>query len=270
MENSTQAIYMAASVLVAVMIMSLIVFLFNNISDIKDQEEKDAYANDIAAFNKEYEAFKSNVMYGYKVITCINKAVDNNNKSNDAGDGLVQVVVKLKTDLKESLEFYHIKNGKKVKIYDSADSYFGNNIKFKNIFKDYIVSDSYSFETNYSPNDYLKKVNTTNNTHKLDSKELKLLNESSTNNANYKNKYKKNDISTENVLYKLSKLSDKEIVRDNNGWVDETGQKILSTTLSSVKWTTVGADFLKRKFKCTSIDYNENTGYVDTIVFEER
>jgi len=42
-----------------------------------------------------------------------------------------------------------------------------------------------------------------------------------------------------------------------------------ATDWYSATWKTAAYDFKTRKFRCTGVHYNDNTGYVDKISFEE-
>ena len=83
----------------------------------------------------------------------------------------------------------------------------------------------------------------------------------------YPNKTKQDKTEWEkNGLYNLLKHQadieiyienkDPDTSKANDGW-------------SYIKWTTCFADFKKRKFKCKDINYNNDTGVVDKIEFEE-
>ena len=80
MENTAKALEIVAGVLLAVIIISLIVYFFSTISEWPSQEDEMQSAEQLAQFNLEYEVYEKNAMYGVDVISCLNKARSNNQK----------------------------------------------------------------------------------------------------------------------------------------------------------------------------------------------
>ena len=81
MENAAKALGIAAGVLLAVILMSLIAYFFSNLSEWPQQQDDMESAEQLAKFNKEYEVYEKSQMYGVDVISCLNKAKSNNEKS---------------------------------------------------------------------------------------------------------------------------------------------------------------------------------------------
>lgn len=80
MENATKALTMAASVLIAIMVIALIYLLVDKLSGVSTQDEMQLKAEQTAKFNKEYESYEKPLMRGTEIITVINKAIANNNR----------------------------------------------------------------------------------------------------------------------------------------------------------------------------------------------
>ena len=80
MENATKALLIAAGVLLAVMILSLVAFVYNQISDYYQNRSNDAVKEQVGAFNKEYEAYHRNKVRGSDIISLMNKIVDYNER----------------------------------------------------------------------------------------------------------------------------------------------------------------------------------------------
>ena len=80
MENASKALTIAASTLLGVMILVVIVYFFNNISAWPKQQDDMETAEQIAKFNKEYEVYDKKMMYGVDVIYCLNKDKSNYEK----------------------------------------------------------------------------------------------------------------------------------------------------------------------------------------------
>ena len=74
MENVSKALEIAAGVLLAVMIMSLISYFFSRIGIWPQEQDKMESAEQLAKFNTEYTVYEKKAMYGVDVISCLNKA----------------------------------------------------------------------------------------------------------------------------------------------------------------------------------------------------
>ena len=86
MENASKALMIAGGVLIAVIIITMFIMMFNNISNIQKEQEEQTKIEQILAFNSEFEAYDKNVMYGTDVITLINKVAENNKKYSTNND----------------------------------------------------------------------------------------------------------------------------------------------------------------------------------------
>lgn len=297
MENASKALYIAGSLLIALLVISLLVYTFNNLGGVEEQKDEIAYEESITAFNREYEAFNKRIMYGVDVISCINKAVSNNEKYVKGGnwasggasgdEAVVDIQVLLKNDLKESFKIYHMndKNNKESTIYQTSSEVVYDDFD-KN---DYLTMPVYDFfkveNNNLLSNESLKSKTIgslfggtgTRFTEPAPELELELEKVKRAKvddlNSEYNDYYfmdlmeenrKKHNFveGTESLKVLVSHATELEIVRIN----DSSDSKVWS----SVKWTTVLSDFKKRKFECEEITYNENTGRVENILFVEK
>ena len=80
MENASKALLIAGGILIALIIITMFIMMFNRLSNIQVEQEEQAKIEQLAAFNAEYEAFNKKVMYGVDVISLINKVAENNRK----------------------------------------------------------------------------------------------------------------------------------------------------------------------------------------------
>ena len=123
MENAAKALEIAAGVLLAVIIMSLIAYFFTQLGVWPQEQEKVESAEQLARFNKEYTVYEKSAMYGVDVISCLNKAKSNNEKYAEGGSFFtgakyeekgeknnyyIDVYVNINSPLKESLEIYYM------------------------------------------------------------------------------------------------------------------------------------------------------------------
>ena len=96
MENATKALTMAAGILIALVIISVIVILFTRIAQIKKADLSTEEARQIEEFNSKYAKYKGKLVYGTEVITIINMAkedgvaveVDNQRKNEYVTDNI--------------------------------------------------------------------------------------------------------------------------------------------------------------------------------------
>ena len=84
MENATKALLIAAGVLIAIIIITMLVMMFKNIAGIRNAEAEKLETEQIAKFNAGYEAYYKSIMYGVDVITLANKVAENNINNSDS------------------------------------------------------------------------------------------------------------------------------------------------------------------------------------------
>lgn len=122
MENASRALEIAAGVLVAMMIVAIGTYLFQNIRRMEMVRDDAVAMENQAEFNQTWLAYNKNLMYGTDVLSCLNKAQNNNQRyvyNNYYGtDGsnisagiraeyFVDVTVTLKSTLKENIIAYY-------------------------------------------------------------------------------------------------------------------------------------------------------------------
>jgi type II secretory pathway pseudopilin PulG len=83
MENASKALIIAGSILLAIIILSLIVYVATSTSRMVQAQEEKKATEEIATFNKQYEAYNKKRMYGTDVITVIKKAMEYNSKGGE-------------------------------------------------------------------------------------------------------------------------------------------------------------------------------------------
>lgn len=84
MENAAKALLIAGGILIAIIILSMFVMMYNKMINIQNAQEEKTQLEQIAAFNAEYEAYNKKMMYGADVLTLKNKVEEHNrNNSND-------------------------------------------------------------------------------------------------------------------------------------------------------------------------------------------
>lgn len=82
MENASKALLISGGILLTILTLSLIIYLSNNIQLIGKAEKDKITQKQLVEFNKQYEAYNRNLLYGTDVLTVVNKAKENNKKYN--------------------------------------------------------------------------------------------------------------------------------------------------------------------------------------------
>lgn len=78
MENAAKALLIAGGVLIAIILISMFLAMYNKMASIKNTQEQKKEMEQLSAFNAQYEAFDRKLMYGVDVRTLQNKVNENN------------------------------------------------------------------------------------------------------------------------------------------------------------------------------------------------
>ena len=268
MENVSKALEMAAGVLVAVLIMSLVAYFFSSIGKLPEQEDEVKTKAQLEAFNKEYEVYSKKGMYGVDVISCLNKAINNNEKYVEGNafltgqsygkDYKIDVCFNIKSPLTESIEpRYFDKNKNEIISFDEEID--GYTLKDVGFFTESLTSDN-SY-TSFKETDKLGKKESI-----LDSKGYIIASGGSKNYAvdgNSKQYYSLLDHNDQPLILRLLKFSNMLKIEVRN-----RSDKDLDKWSSAI-WKTALYDFKTKRFKCDDIRYSDKTGRVNEIYFSE-
>lgn len=118
MENASKALIMAGSVLIALVVISVVVFFFNNIRDLQKTNMTSDEVQQVTEFNKQFDVYTRNV-YGSELLSIANKIVDYNKRESDS-KGYIKIVleVKISDDSNPNTEIF---NKGKDATYDEND-----------------------------------------------------------------------------------------------------------------------------------------------------
>lgn len=92
MENASKALLIAGGILIALLIIALLVYSFGSMSGYFSSEETKEEAEQLEAFNKQYEAYQRKLLRGTDVVSVINKVLDNNKKYKDTEPNYIMEV----------------------------------------------------------------------------------------------------------------------------------------------------------------------------------
>ena len=99
-ENASKALKIAGEVLIGVLILSLIVVFYNNLSNYEKVKQEQEELKQSVSSNSDYEVFFKDI-YGSQLFSLVNKINDNNKrKTEDKNFTKVTLQVKFKKDYK--------------------------------------------------------------------------------------------------------------------------------------------------------------------------
>ncbi len=271
MENAAKALEIAAGVLIGVLLMALIVYFFKSAGEWPQQEEDMASVEQVAKFNLEYEVYNKKGMYGVDVISCLNKAKDNNDKyfgdqsklgflteGRHPKEYVIDVFVKLKdSKLYESIEVKYIDDeSKKEKVYLLGNTDL-NNVQLSSVFTNVEYDGKYTnFSSNISLSDAIDISKNSNKFINLGTPGAdgyySLLNDD------------RSDYNTSSGIYPLLKFAS-----DNMKITVRNTDSNTISIWSSCTWTTALYNLKTKRFKCDELKYNEKTGRINAIYFSE-
>ena len=280
MENATKALLIAAGTLFGVMLLALAVYFFRTLSPFEYQRQNTEEAEQITAFNTEYEAFNKRIMYGVDLISVLNKAKSNNEKYVSGNfltgftyntDYLINIEFTINTELTDSVVVSYLSSRKTStedgmtelsgsQEYDYVNGKGCTDIKLLDVF-------------NEPANNYFNRVNSRMNnstrlitgyyTSNFSAGTYRLLETDGDTEVNEDVETLLNvaDAIKQYVKNPSKDINDKLYIQGEAGG-DRTGW-------SSAEWRTALYDLKTRKFRCTDVKYNEDTGRIIFMKFEE-
>ena len=277
MENAGKALEIAAGVMLGVMLMALIVYFFKTVGEWPQQEADMMTVEQLAKFNAEFEVYDKSGMYGVDVISCLNKAINNDDKyileENEAKLGFltegrhpkdycVNVFVQLKDNkLEESVEVTRIDNNGKQHKYSTGEGPNSPTVLMSEAFGSAIGSKkikSKLIEGNLiNKSEYILVTGEKT----ADGKYFKLLTDTGDSKRAYK--YVGAGDSNSISLYEITTSS------GDNLSISVKNTKGDLTNWNTAIWYTALYDLKKRRFKCDKIEYYENSKRVSGIYFSE-
>ena len=147
MENATKALTMAASVLIALVIIGAILLVFNNLSayqKVNDQVKKDAK---VIEFNSQFDTYDRSDVRGSDLLSLVNRVIDYNERQSyvgNEGSDLGYKPIKLTINVSNNLSNIQVPNA------DATSTWF------------LIKESKYIIDTNKNNEDLEEIINTAN------------------------------------------------------------------------------------------------------------
>lgn len=264
----SKALIMVAGVLLAMIVIAFVARSFMRVGNWAKTQDDEVLIEQREKFNKEYEVYDKDLMYGVDVISCLNKALTNNEQTQDnrlingnLQDTTYEVKVKViltKKDnygnvkpLEESLIVTY-RNGKGQEL-DYTQNNGPAGIKLRNMNRKFnFLEKKYKEISKFNENSDLKTK-----TEVCD----KLKNVTEFNITAAGNE------TNEEVTRELISLADTiaEIIKNTDATTKNKGE---GEGWSRAEFRSALYDLKTRKFKCTSLTYS-NLGRVNYIEFQE-
>lgn len=172
MENMTKALEIAASVLIGVLILSLLVFGYNQIREQKNIEQKNERASQLSKFNINFESYAKDTVYGSEILSLANEVINYNERKAVDGYQEIELEVKISTGVLNgqylvagtysatSLDQQYKKLVKKIKEADIT--VFGKSISYWSKLSDKETEKTVKARSDFSESEYTKlKINRT-------------------------------------------------------------------------------------------------------------
>lgn len=119
MENAAKALLIAGGILLALMTLSLIVYMSTATTRMAEAQDEKKAAEELTAFNMEYEAYNKSVMYGTDIITVVNKAINYNETATEKIEIELTIVNDYKTTIETIKQYSNERKSEKTKIESS-------------------------------------------------------------------------------------------------------------------------------------------------------
>lgn len=257
MDNSlSKALIMIAGVLLAMVVIAFVTFSFREMGTWASTQDSEHLTEQKSKFNKEYEVYDKDLMYGVDVISCLNKALSNNQRiidkkvvNGETYDETYEVKVKVTTNepLQESITVYYMKNNKEFS-YTTGTGPAG--VTIANVGFKFLNTDYNNQITSFEGSDLLKTISS-----KCDG-----INDVEEFNLT-KDGNEEGEVQLRALLSVSNTLS--EIIKN-----PDTPNRAKEDSWTKAEFRSALYDLKTRKFECTNLTYSE-AGRVNYIEFKE-
>lgn len=265
MENATKALLIAAGVLISIMVLSLLLIAYGNISNYYKAQHETAMTEQNTQFNSQYEGYNRKNVRGTDLLSLMNKVINYNSEEHYA-EGTKYPRIMVTININDTTGFYYKNDEIKGSKYDLIQTKFSNNEKSD----DELIKVT-QIESKLI-NDYAK--------YNLSADKLQKLS------ANISNIFisEKANINKEgSILYAQNvnnRLKRKTLLESILGKDKVSGLNLNSETGETTSGGEIISDikqisyeyyqymqFKRAKFDCNIMEYDTNTGRIDKIEF---
>ena len=86
MENASKALIMAGGILITILVVSLLVLFWNQVSDYKKTSSDAEKEAQLSTFNEQFTQYARTDLRGVDLISLVNKVINYNSKNTGAGE----------------------------------------------------------------------------------------------------------------------------------------------------------------------------------------
>lgn len=228
MENATKALLIAAGVLLAMMVVTLLIFGWNTISDYFQNENEETKEMQLVEFNMQFENYANDDIRGSDLLSLMAKIEDyNNRKTAVNGYGYKKMEIKVSIAKNDLSKFKYVDNTSASKeVWSIKSIYTQDNI-----------------------NSLINEINRIESKYKSISEASKLSSKIS--------RFIGSNITDEKAIEELNEILSYEVNKDN---LKEVKQDALSYYQITY--------FKRAHFKCTKTTYDDVTGRIIFMEYE--
>lgn len=169
MENVTKALSLAASVLIGVILLGMLVFGYSQISEGKQLEQKTEREKQLSKLNINFESYAKDTVYGSEILSLANEVINYNERKAVDGYQQIELEVKMSTGVLNgqylvagtysatSLDQQYKKLVKKIKEADIT--VFGKSISYWSKLSDKETEKTVKARSDFSESEYTKLKN---------------------------------------------------------------------------------------------------------------
>lgn len=169
MENVTKALSLAASVLIGVILLGMLVFGYSQISEGKQLEQKAEREKQLSKLNINFESYAKDTVYGSEILSLANEVINYNERKAVDGYQQIELEVKMSTGVLNgqylvagtysatSLDQQYKKLVKKIKEADIT--VFGKSISYWSKLSDKETEKTVKARSDFSESEYTKLKN---------------------------------------------------------------------------------------------------------------
>lgn len=101
MENASKALIIAGGILISILVISLLVMFYNNIKDLMGTEHNVDMSEQALEFNKQYDVYYRDNLYGSDILSVANKVNDYNiRQAEEQGYKEIEMTITFNSDIK--------------------------------------------------------------------------------------------------------------------------------------------------------------------------
>ena len=245
MENASKALLMAGGMILAILIVSLLIYAWSLFSDYQSSQDELADIEDTTKFNEQFTNYDRDDVEGYELISLVNQIVDYNQRKSTEGQNDEKLnPITAKIDLVNNKNRESFSKDSTNRLISSIIYTQSNAINtFKNL-----IDTANKIEEEFGGSDYASKISKNYDSIFLSPSQVE---------QEMKKGYTESQV-WDNAVRKYNSLTKNTVA---------TKDQLLKKNDSVLKYYEY-MQFKRGVFKCRKLDYDNISGRVKTIEFE--